>query len=171
MVANVKYDVVKRVGKVELRQYPRLVVAQVEGYEDEAFNLLFRFISGANRGQTKVAMTAPVLSQRIAMTAPVLSERGSLAFVMPAAFSLDTTPEPLDDRVRIVEVPARTVAALRFSGRWSAALFEQKTRELRDALAQAQIRTKGSVFSMRYNAPFTPGFLRRNEVAVEVQLD
>jgi effector-binding domain-containing protein len=115
-------------------------------------------------------MTAPVVSEEIAMTAPVLSEKGSIAFIMPDGFTLETTPEPLDDRVKIVEVPERTVAALRFSGRWSNSLFQKKTEELLAEIENAGLKVSGQVFSMRYNGPYTPWFLRRNEVAAEVEL-
>ncbi|MGD0978858.1 MAG: heme-binding protein [Candidatus Bathyarchaeia archaeon] len=115
-------------------------------------------------------MTTPVVSQQIEMTAPVLSDAGSMAFVMPEEYRIETTPEPLDNRVRIIEVPARVVAALRFSGRWSESLFRAKTKELLNELDKAKIKTKGNVFTMLYNAPYIPGFLRRNEVAIEVEL-
>jgi hypothetical protein len=169
MVATVRYTVESRLNKVEIRRYPKIAIAKVEKPEDEAFNLLFRFISGENRQRSKVKMTTPVISQRIEMTAPVLSDAGSMAFVMPEEYRLETTPEPLDNRVRIVELPERLVAALRFSGRWSSSLFEKKKKELLEELARAKIETKGSVFTMLYNAPFTPSFMRRNEVAVEIK--
>ena len=171
MVASVKYEIVRKLSKVEIRQYPNIVIARVEGYQDEGFGLLFRFISGENKQKTKVKMTAPVVSEQIEMTAPVLSDTGTIAFVMPEEYQLVTTPEPLDNRVRVTEVPARVVAALRFSGRWSESLFNAKTKELLEELAKARIKTKGNVFTMLYNAPYTPWFMRRNEVAVEVELD
>ena len=111
-------------------------------------------------------MTAPVVSQQIEMTAPVVSETGSSAFIMPEGLTVETTPEPLDDRVKIVEVPERVVAALRFSWRWSNSPFKRKSDEMLQELENAWVKTNGSVFSMRYNGPFTPWFLRRNEVAV-----
>ena len=170
MVQQAKYDVLKKTGKIEVRRYPRLVVARVDGYGDGGFNLLFSFISGNNRQKSDIAMTAPVVSEEIAMTAPVLSETGSIAFIMPEGFTLDKTPEPLDDRVKIVEVSERVVAALRFSGRWSNSLFQKKTEELLAEIEKAGLKVTGQVFSMRYNGPFTPWFLRRNEVATEVEL-
>ena len=169
MVEQARYDVLKQIDKVEIRRYPRLVIAKVDGYGDGGFNLLFRFITGNNRQKANVAMTAPVVSEEIAMTAPVLSETGSLAFVMPEGFTVESTPEPLDDRVRIIEIPERVVAALRFSGRWSNSVFKKKSKELLEELAKAEIKTSGNVFSMRYNGPFTPWFLRRNEVAVPIE--
>ncbi len=169
MVDQARYDVLKEIGKVELRRYPRLVIARVDGYGDGGFNILFAFITGNNRQKSKIAMTAPVVSEQIAMTAPVLSDPDSIAFVMPEGFTLETTPEPLDDRVRIVELPERVVAALQFSGRWSNSIFKKKAKAMLEELAKAGIKSTGQVFSMRYNGPFTPWFLRRNEVAIVVE--
>jgi len=104
------------------------------------------------------------------MTSPVFSETGTMAFVMPAEYTLETTPEPLDKRVKIAEIPPRLVAALCFSGGWSESHFEKETQELLNALSEAKINAKGQVFTMLYNPPFIPGFLRRNEVAVEVEM-
>ena len=170
MVEQAKYEVLKKIGKTEIRRYPRLVIAKVDGYGDGGFSLLFRFITGNNRQKSDIAMTAPVVSEQIAMTAPVLSETGSIAFIMPEGFTLETTPEPLDDRVKIVEIPERVVAALKFSGRWSNSIFKKKSEELLAEIENAGLKVAGQVFSMRYNGPYTPWFMRRNEVAVPVEL-
>lgn len=167
MAGATNYIVLSQVGKVEIRRYSKMVVAQVEG-EKEGFEILFQFISGNNRKSAKVSMTAPVISQKIEMTSPVLSSKGTIAFVMPEGYTVETTPVPLDDGVKVIEVPERHVAALQFSGRWSESTFRKRERELIDELARAGIRTVGSTFQMLYNSPFTPWFLRRNEVAVEV---
>jgi hypothetical protein len=176
MVQSVKYEVVRKLSNVEIRRYPKIVIAKVLNFEVDNFGLLFRFISGNNKQKAKVKMTAPVVSQdtaqEIKMTSPVLSEfsrQGYMAFVMPSELNLETTPLPLDSRVKIEEVPSRLVAVLRFSGSWSETHFEEKTRELLQELVKAGIKTKGGVFSMLYNPPFTPSFLRRNEVAMEVE--
>ena len=87
MVEQAKYEVLNKIGKIEIRRYPRLVIARVDGYDYGGFNLLFRFISGHNRQKSDIAMTAPVVSEQIAMTAPVLSETGSIAFIMPEGFT------------------------------------------------------------------------------------
>ena len=172
MVETVKYEIIKKLAKVEIRRYPAIVIAKVGNYETDSFGLLFRFISGENIQKAKVKMTSPVVSQEIKMTSPVFSDfsgSGYMAFVMPAEFALETTPQPLDSRIKIEEVPERVVAVLRFSGSWSENHFDAKTRELLEELAQEKVKTKGAVFSMLYNPPFTPGFLRRNEVAIEVE--
>jgi len=169
MVEQAKYDVLREINNVEIRHYPSLVIARVDGYGDGGFNILFNFITGNNQQKSKIAMTAPVVSEQIAMTAPVLSESDSIAFVMPEGLTLETTPEPLDELVKIVEIPERVVAALRFSGRWSNSIFKKKSNKMLEELKKAGIKTVGQVFTMRYDGPFTPWFMRRNEVAVEVE--
>ena len=169
MVQQAKYEVLREINNVEIRRYPNLVIARVDGYGDGGFNLLFNFIIGNNQQKSKIPMTAPVVSEQIAMTAPVLSESNSIAFVMPEGLTLETTPEPLDESVKIVEIPERVVAALKFSGRWSNSIFKKKSKELLEELRKAGIKTVGQVFTMRYNGPFTPWFMRRNEVAVEIE--
>ncbi len=168
MVETIKYTVIEKIGKIEVRQYPKIVVAYVEDQDADAFGLLYNFIAGSNVQKEKVKMTTPVVSQEIAMTSPVFSETGSMAFVMPANFTLETTPQPTDNQVKIKEIPSRKIAVLRFSGSWSENHFEKETKELLEELANAKISTKGSVFSMLYNPPFTPSFMRRNEVAIEI---
>ena len=179
MVEKAEYEVVKDLGRVEIRRYGTLVIARVDGYGDGGFGLLFRYISGENGQRSKVAMTAPVIgeggdatptdgSERIAMTAPVIGDGGSLAFVLPRGYTRDTAPEPLDDRVRIAEVPGRTLGVLRFSGYFTERAFEARSRQLLEVLESAGVAPVGRVFSMRYNSPFALPFLRRNEVAVEV---
>ena len=176
MVQSIKYEVVKKINKVEIRKYPRIVIAKVLNSEADNFGLLFRFISGNNKQREKVKMTTPVVSQddsqELKMTSPVISEfssKGYMAFVMPAELSLENTPLPIDSRVKIEEVPSRLVAVLCFSGSWSEDHFEEKTKELLQELANAKVKTTGNIFTMLYNPPFTPSFLRRNEVAIEVQ--
>ena len=169
MVETIRYEIIRKIGKVEIRRYPTIVIAKVENAELDAFDLLYKFITGNNRQKTKVKMTTPVVSQQIAMTSPVLSDTGSMAFVMPAKYTIETTPEPIDSHVKISEIPSRMVAALRFSGSWSETHFEKEIKELIDELTQSRIKTRGGVFTMLYNPPFIPGFLRRNEVAIEVE--
>jgi hypothetical protein len=168
LVETINYEVVKKPNGVEIRKYPKMIVARVDGYGDDGFSLLFKFISGQNSQKSKVAMTSPVVSEKIAMTAPVLSSGGSIAFVMPTSYTLETTPQPTDERVKIVESPPRYLAVLRFSGRWGGNAFEARTKEMITELEKAGITTKGEAFAMRYNPPFMPWFLRRNEVAIEV---
>jgi hypothetical protein len=169
MVNEVKYRTVKILDKVEIRYYEKLVIAEVDGYGDGGFNILFEYISGNNSTKTSVEMTAPVISKNIEMTAPVLSENKSIAFVMPEGYTLENTPTPNDERVKIKQIPERYIAALKFSGRWTNSNFADNSRKLLKYLQKSNIKTKGNIFSMRYSGPYTPWFLRRNEVATEIE--
>jgi hypothetical protein len=104
MVETIKYEIIHEINKVEIRKYPKIIVAKVED-PSYGFNLQYRFITGENKQKAKVKMTSPVLS-----------EMGTMAFVMPKEFTLGTTPKPLDTQVKIAEVPERFIAALCFSG-------------------------------------------------------
>lgn len=158
-------------GEIEFRHYPELVLATVDTAGDDAgFNLLFAYISGSNKPREKIPMTAPVItSQNIPMTAPVVSDAGSMSFVLPAGTKREETPDPLDSRVRIVTVPERDIAVLRFSGYASPEDVDAATSRLREGLGNEGIMTTGRPFLMRYDSPWTPGFLRHNEVALEIQ--
>ena len=96
MVEQINYEVIRKIGKIEFRRYPKIIIAKVDNYGDGGFNILFQYISGKNNASSEIAMTAPVISQEIAMTAPVLSEGGSIAFDAP----LDVFPHLVGVLVR-----------------------------------------------------------------------
>ena len=93
-------------------------------------------------------MTAPVEqkgnSEKIAMTAPVeqiqSGDKFTVSFMMPAKYTLDTLPEPLDPNVRLREVPAQKVATVRYSGTWSQKRYEKKRDALRQFVAERGLR-------------------------------
>jgi len=168
---TIPYAVKGKIGEIEFRHYPELVLATVDTAEDNAgFNLLFAYISGSNKPREKIPMTAPVItSQKIPMTAPVVSDAASMSFVMPAGTTREETPDPLDSRVRIVALPQREIAVIRFSGYAAQEDVDATTSRLQDGLKNEGIVTAGQPFLMQYDSPWMPGFLRRNEVAVEVR--
>ncbi len=171
MTETTQYQETGRIGEVEIRHYPAVRVATVAGNDEgEDFGILFRYITGNNQPGKKIPMTAPVITPvEIPMTAPVISDIAGMSFVMPASFKGDNLPEPRDNRVRLREIPAREVAVIRFRGRAGSADVARVRAQLLSALADASIQTTGEPFLMRYNPPFTPGFLRRNVVAVEIR--
>lgn len=177
------YEVVDSHDGFELRQYEEVVLAEtlVEAdFEDagnEAFRRLFAYISGKNRIQAKIDMTAPVVqeqaSAKIAMTAPVVQQSDAegwrVAFVVPSQYSWHDAPEPVDSRVSLRLVPERTVAVLQFSGTWDAKRWAAKETELREALNGAGLEPDGPAVYARYDPPFKPWFLRRNEIQIPVR--
>ena len=168
---TIPYTVTGKTGEIEFRHYPELVLATVDTAEENAgFNLLFAYISGSNKPREKIPMTAPVItSQKIPMTAPVLSDAGSMSFVMPAGTKQEETPDPLDSRVRIVTLPEREIAVIRFTGYAPKADVDAAASRLLAGLEKEGIVTTGPQFLMRYDSPWTPGFMRRNEVGIEIR--
>jgi hypothetical protein len=172
MTERISYSIARTVGDIEIRRYPNVMLATVRGYSDnEAFGILFDYISGSNKSRKKIQMTAPVISsEKIPMTVPVVSGTGSFSFVLPSSYSMDTVPEPLDARARIEEIESRHVAVIRFRGYTSDKNVKPKITVLLDKLRKNGIDPHGEPFLMRYNPPFTPGFMRRNEVGIEVRI-
>ena len=173
------YAVVERLDRgVEIRSYaPRLAVeTDARGQGDgDAFGRLFRYITGANRAGDRIAMTAPVesggqyIAQRIAMTVPVERDgTGTMRFFLPRAVAAAGAPAPTEPGVRLVEVPAERVAALRFSGRLTPEARAAQAGILAAVLAAAGRAPAGAPFVMGYDPPFAIPFLRRNEVAVRL---
>lgn len=179
-----EYTVVRQDGAFELRRYAPYLLAETEvesGFMEAgnvAFGRLFRYISGDNTARAEIAMTAPVeqakRGEKIAMTAPVEQAREGgvyrVAFVVPRKYDRDTVPQPTDPRVRIREVPARSIAVWRYSGRWTEENFREHERELRGKLAALGLKAEpgDSAIIARYDAPFMPWFMRRNEVLIPV---
>ena len=125
-------------------------------------------------------MTAPVTQQaagpeKIAMTAPVVQQAAGrpgsylVQFVMPSGFTARTLPAPQDARVRTREIPQQPAAAVRFSGRWTCKEFQERGSALRRAVVAAGLRPASPLRYARFNPPWTPWFLRRNEVVQPIE--
>ena len=167
----------------ELREYKSYIVAEtfVDGGFKSAgnagFRRLFDYISGNNRTRDKIAMTTPVAqektSEKISMTAPVNQERignqWRVTFVVPSKYTLETVPQPMDERIIIRQVSGYHVAVLRYSGTWRQSRYEAKKRLLEEWVVEQGLTPIGDSILARYNSPFTPWFLRRNEVQIPVK--
>ena len=176
-----RFKVLEQDGSFELREYSPYIVAETRveaGFEDAgsiAFQRLFRYISGDNIAQQRIAMTAPVTQSRgekISMTAPVSQVADGnaylVAFTLPSTYTLATAPQPLDPTVRIRAVPAQLIACWRYSGRWTASNYRDHEALLRERIKARGLITRGAPVLARYNPPFTPWFMRRNEVLIPV---
>jgi hypothetical protein len=182
-IEEAAYRVVQKDNKFEIRDYTPHIVAEivVEGDLEEAgnraFNALFRYISGDNRSRDKVAMTAPVsqapVGEKIKMTAPVgqqrVQEKWAVSFMMPASYTLETLPEPADPKVTLRQVPARRMAAIRYSGFWSEKNYLRNKLELESWIRDKGLTVVGDPLWARYNSPLAPWFLRRNEILIPVR--
>jgi hypothetical protein len=180
-IEEAPYKVVKGEGSFEVRDYAPHIVAETFVYGDfedagsSAFQRLFRYISGDNRSQTKIAMTVPVSKapgEKIDMTAPVgqqkAGDRWVVSFMMPAAYSMETLPVPDNPKVALRQVPARRIATVRYSGFWSEKNYQKNKLRLDSWIQKEGLTVSGETLWARYNAPFVPWFMRRNEILIPV---
>ncbi|WP_043442946.1 SOUL family heme-binding protein [Arthrobacter sp. L77] len=189
MTEQQPYTLIDTYPGFELRAYPAHVVAEVDvdtafdSAGNAAFRTLASYIFGANTSRRKLTMTAPVTqqastpageasSEQLAMTAPVTQQRAptghTVAFVLPADVSFATAPVPDDPRVRVVQKPAATTAAVSFSGRGGQASFERHLQGLLAAVGKAAFVPRGEPRYARFDPPITPGVFRHNEVQIDV---
>ncbi len=182
-VETAEYSVVESHAGYEVRLYPAHLEAQTTvagSYNDalmEGFRILAGYIFGGNTKKEKIAMTAPVVEQAkasepIAMTSPVLAtmqgDTHTIAFGMPRSYTLETLPTPNDSRVHIVAVPEKQVAAIRFAWFRNDSRVQAKKQQLLASLEKDGKTVVGEPQYAGYNAPWTPPWMSRNEVLVEV---
>jgi effector-binding domain-containing protein len=181
-IEEAAYKVIKKDHKFEIRDYAPQILAEtvVEGSFEQAgnkaFDRLFHYISGNNLSRKKVAMTAPVsqepMGEKIKMTTPVgqqsIQEKWAVSFMMPISYTLETVPEPKDPNVSLRQIPARRVAVVRYSGFWSEKNFLRYKMELESWIHEKGLTIVGDPIWALYNPPFTPWFLRRNEILIPV---
>jgi hypothetical protein len=175
------YKVIDTIQSVEVRQYPPSVVAQVSNMKNrnEAFRVLFRYISGQNNSNQKVSMTSPVQvdtkSMKIAMTAPVEISTSddnsvSMRFFLPSSMSVDSAPKPNDPRISIIAEPEEVLAVGTYSGSGSEDRFRNESDKLLKILDGSKWEPVSLASFRGYDPPFTIPFLRRNEVIVKVKV-
>ncbi|WP_462329373.1 SOUL family heme-binding protein [Thiohalocapsa halophila] len=163
------YAVLERGDGFELRAYDPVRVAEtaVDGAfadaDDLAYPRLLDYIRGANSSGRKVPMLAPAMQQRAGDDAWLMQ------LVMAKEYPLAMLPRPTNPQVDLRELPQRLVAARRSGGGWDEAAWQQEAEQLMDAVARAGLEPVGEPVFARYNAPFVPGFLRRNEVLLPVE--
>lgn len=177
-----EFKLVRQLDGAELRQYPPYVVAEVtvsgtaDSAGNDAFPILAAYIFGKNKGAKKFAMQAPVTQTEdgisMAMQAPVTQTASAtgyrVQFVLPKGITLESAPEPLDERVSLRQMPARQVAVIRFSGFWSESNYNEHLANLQAILKAAGVAWTGLPEYSRYDPPFMPWFLRRNEIWLTV---
>ena len=182
-IEEAEYTVIEKEEDFELRQYEPFIVAEtfVEGEFSDVGNVGFRrlygYISGNNRKKASISMTAPVTqeasAEKISMTAPVTQEKEGgkwrITFMMPSQYTMETLPEPLDPTVKLKQETGRLVAALRYSGTWGRKRYEEREARLFDWIKRRGFTPSGDPIFARYNPPFMPWFLRRNEVLIPVE--
>ncbi|MEM9496561.1 MAG: heme-binding protein [Pseudomonadota bacterium] len=160
------YSVVQKDGDIELRRYPAMTLAQVtragtrRSSVQSGFSPLARYIFAKDRAGEKIVMTAPVVQKPT-------GERWVVSFILPSGVSVEDAPKPSGD-VTLVTEPARFMASIRFSGVWSDTRFDEATNRLQRWIEDKGLSIQGPFEYGYYNDPFTPAFLRQNEVLVPV---
>ena len=174
------FDLVDEVGDLQIRRYEPYVVARTlvdSGFSEagnQGFKRLAGYIFSGNEDDQKIAMTAPVGLRRQAQTAndQADTEQGEkywVTFSMPQEYATEELPTPDDEQVEIVEVPEKYMAVVRYKGNWSEELYRQHESKLLSLVKQSTTwLQQGEVTWARYNPPFMPGFMRTNEVAIEI---
>lgn len=181
LVEQPAYTEVRSFGDVEIRDYPPMVIAEVEvaGERKAAINTGFRlladYIFGNNSPAQKIPMSTPVTQQagdKIAMTAPVSQQPAGgswkVRFVMPSRYTFEALPKPNNPSVRLVPLPAERFAAIRFSGVAGDDAIARFKQRLFDRLAEQGLTPQGEAIMAFYNPPWTLPFLRRNEILVKL---
>lgn len=159
-----EYATVRKDGKVEIRDYPELVVATapMKDNMDNSFMTLFRFISGANESKEKISMTAPVL---------IRSEKEvrTMSFIVPKGTAEKGVPKPTGESVTISKIKAARFVALRFSGKRNPENEAKALGTLQNWMREQKMAAKGGAVFAYYDPPWTPTFMRRNEVMFRVE--
>ena len=183
-----KYTVEAREGEMEIRRYAPMIVAETdvsgefEGAGNRGFRVLADYIFGNNRSRQEIAMTAPVTqrppsSEKIAMTAPVRQQpvreqatapSWTVSFVMPAAYTMDTLPRPVDPRVRLRGLRGGGGRVPPFPGTGAARRFQHEENRLRFWLTERGETPTSEASWARFDPPWKPWFLRRNEIQLDL---
>jgi len=160
------YKVVRSDGKFELRDYPVLTVVEAPMADtngsDGSFMRLFRFITGANEGKQKIAMTTPVFTSGSATNL-------TMAFVLPAKLRTASVPKPADGALTVRQLPAGRFGVLRFSGGRNVKNEAETLARLRSWLERERLPVLSGPVYGYFDPPWTPTFLRRNEVMLRTE--
>lgn len=162
-----RYKVISKDGSFEIREYEPLVVVSTPmsgDAQNQSFGRLFKYISGGNAGERKIAMTTPVF-----MPATGEGNPGEMQFVVPSDVAKSGAPAPADPSVKLSRMSGGKYAALRYSGRSTAEDRRGKLAELRAKLVEQGLETTGSPVFAGYDPPWTPAPMRRNEVLLKVK--
>jgi len=164
-IEQAAYKTLLKEGSFEIRQMEPMIIAvtlenHLDGYR--GFSEIFNYISGDNQESKKIAMTTPVINE-------ITEQSMTTAFVMPKHYALKDLPLPQSNSLKLKEVPSQLVASLTFSGSMSSTKLQEKQQALLNWLNEKDLVPLGNLKLSRYNPPFIPGFLKRNEVSIEIQ--
>lgn len=159
------YVVEKKDENFEIRQYPEMVAAATASSDDASgFGRLFRFISGQNEADQKIAMTSPVF-----MPATVDGDLEEMMFLVPRKVVEAGVPQPRSEEVAIRTVPSGRFAVIRSAGRMDSKMRQSLLSQLRRKIEEYGLTAVGEPMYAGYDPPWTPAPKRRNEVMLRIQ--
>jgi SOUL heme-binding protein len=171
MTEKQQFALVQDFGDFEVRRYAPHVLMQVEVHGDfmsagnAAFGPLVSYISGRNESGKKFAMTAPVIQE------PSAANRHLVSFVLPAGTKAEDAPKPANAAVSTIDVDEKLVAVRKFGGSWNEQRFMAEGEILRNAVIQQGLTPVGNIYWARFDPPWKPGFLKRNEALLNLTKD
>ena len=169
---NPKYTVLEKNNHFQIRKYDEMTIAKIttvgERYEGlrKGFIPLARYIGAKDREGPKISMTAPVMQQKI------INDNWEISFYMPSKFDTDQLPISENNQIKIVTTPSKIMAVITFSGVAKTELLENKFTNLIKWIEEINyeiILGSKPIYSY-YNDPSTPGFLRKNEIMIPVEI-
>jgi len=183
-IEQTKYAVVSTENEFEIRDYEphilaeSIVVGALDYAANAAFYSLFQFISGDNLPCAELEKSMPIsqkdMNKRIQMTSPIWLRAGignwAVRFMMPASYTLENLPQPMNFRVTLCKVPAQRMATVRYSSFWAEKSYLKNKITLESWIKKVGLTTMGDPIWARYNQPFMPWFWRRNEVLIPIGL-
>jgi hypothetical protein len=174
MTEKQEFRVIRTYKEFELREYKPCVIAEVKVSEqysiatNSAFSSLFKYISKGNRASQKIAMTAPVIAAN--RSEELTSDEWYISFVMPSGSTIGHLPFPNDPHVKLRELDTEICVAKSFKGKATSELTEQMTRQLRADAEKVHIALSDETRICRFDPPFKPGFMQRNEIVIPAYL-
>lgn len=161
---TIPYTVLHKNQSIEIREYMDILLASTKvdrnNYSDTGFNRVFQYISGQNESNTKISMTSPVVSYQEGDTLVT-------GFYVPSKYDKTTVPKPKGE-VYIDTIEPAIYVVITFNGAWTKQNYEQHHQMLMDFINSNNYKITSNPFTMRYNAPYIPDHLKRNEIAYQI---
>jgi hypothetical protein len=164
-IESAKYRSLRKDKDFEVRVYDdiSLIMSKDNDFRGySGFNEAFDYINGSNDQNRKISMTTPVINE-------LNQDSMTLAFVMPSDIPFEELPKPKSERLTMIKKENMTFASIRFSGTVCPTLLEKKKKELTDWMSTQNLIPGSVIWLARYNPPFIPGFLKRNEILISIE--
>lgn len=164
----IRYDVVEKFGKVEMRDYPPHVSIEIKikgecrSTVNTAYRVLGEYLAGKNDAEKKIEMIMPITQQGF-------EDVWKLAFSLPLEYKIDSLPKPLVSHVKLIDNPEKRYVATKLSGFASEKDVDSSNKRLMDYVFPNNLRVISQPITAFYNPPWALPFFRKNELMIEVR--